>query len=61
MVLLFDGDKDCFGPIGAAIEAVVPCGCIIVHVFLFVLACCAVVSGADWVETVRGAVAAHVA
>ena len=59
--LLLDRDADGFGPVGAVIEAVVPCGCVIVRVFLFVLACCAVVGGADWVETVRGAVAAHVA
>ena len=59
--LLLDRDADGFGPVGAAIEVVVPCGCVVVHVFLFVLACCAVVGGANWVETMRGAVAAHVA
>ena len=61
VVLLFDRDADGLGPVGVATEAVVPCGCVIVLVLLFVLACCAVVGGADWVETVRGAVAAHVA
>ena len=59
--LLLDRDADGFGPVGAAIEVVVPCGCVVLHVFLFVLACCAVVGGADWVESVCGAVAAHVA
>ena len=59
--LLFDRDADGLGPVGAAVEAVVLCGCVVVRVLLFVLACCTVVGGADWVETVRGAVAAHVA
>ena len=61
MVLLFDRDADGLGPVGAAVEAIVPCGCVVVCVLLFVLACCAVMGGADWVVTVHGAVAAHVA
>ena len=61
VVLLIDRYADGLGPVGAATEAVVPCGCVVVHVFLFERACCAVVGGADWVETVRETVAAHVA
>ena len=61
VVLLFDRDTDGLGPVGVAAKAVVSCGCVVVLVLLFVLACCAVVGGSDWVETVRGAVAAHVA
>ncbi len=59
--LLLDRDTDGFGPVCAVVEAVVPCGCVIVRIFLFVLACCGVVGDADWVESVHGAVAAHVA
>ena len=61
MVLLFDGNADGFGPVGVAFEAIFPCYCIAVSIFLFKLACYAVVVGADGVETVRAAVSAHVA
>ena len=61
MVLLFDGDTDCFGPVDAAVEAIVSCGCVIVFVLLFKLACYAVVGDANGVESMSGAVSAHVA
>ena len=61
MVLLFDGDTDGLGPVCVAVEAVIPCGCIVVFVLLFKLACYAVVGRANGVETMSGAVSAHVA
>ncbi len=61
VVLLFDRDADGLGPLGVVAKAVVPCGCIAVRILLFVRACCSVVGGTDWVETVRETVAAHVA
>ena len=61
MVLLFDSDTDSFGPVGVAIEVGVPCGCVVVSVFLFELACYAVVGGANGVKTMSGAVSAYVA
>jgi hypothetical protein len=61
VVLLFDGDTDGLGPVGVAGEAVVPCGCVVVFVLLFKLACWAVVGEANGVETMSGAVSVHVA
>ena len=61
MVLLFDGDTDGLGPVCVAVEAVVPCCCVIVFVLLFKLACYAVMDEANGVESMSGAVSAHVA
>ena len=58
---MFDGGTDGFGSVGVAVEAVVPCGCVVVFVLLFKLACYAVVGGANGVETMSRAVSAHVA
>jgi hypothetical protein len=59
VVLLFDGNTDGFGPVGVAVEAVVPCGCVVVFVLLFKLAYYAVVGGANGMETMSGAVSGH--
>jgi hypothetical protein len=60
MTLLFDGDADGWQPVGQSAEAVAPRGCVLIAVLLLVLASCAVMGGADRVETAGVAVGTHV-